>query len=203
MRLFIGVVLLALLVLESHAYVSKFGSSVSKRNPTLTPLCDASLVVSASYDLAAGSAVLGTLCGVAENFKGKLGKVFGAGAIVFTLFGGFVAFQTNTLSFKFDEDSFSLVKSGGEDIGENVVVGGENDWKYSSFVNWGYLPSEKFPILVYFKETQTSAADRVEAPEFLIPDTLDGQAHFFPAIANTAELTAKFEKNNCKKIVQK
>jgi hypothetical protein len=49
---------------------------------------------------------------------------------------------------------------------ENVFVGGKNKWKFSSFVNWEFWwPS--FPVLVYFKETQTK-------PE--------GQIHFFPII---------------------
>lgn len=72
------------------------------------------------------------------------------------------------------------MKQDGSTIGENVVVGGENSWKYKSFVNYDFLPSEDFPILVYFKETQTDAAVRVEAP--IVVDTLEGQAHFFPAI---------------------
>lgn len=47
-----------------------------------------------------------------------------------------------------------------------------NKWKYSSFVNWE-LWWPDFPILVYFKETQTK-------PE--------GQIHFFPVIMNGREL---------------
>jgi hypothetical protein len=77
-------------------------------------------------------------------------------------------------------------------MGENVVVGGENDWKYSSFVNYAFLPSEDFPILVYFKETQTPRDAWVEAP--IVVDSLEGQAHFFPAIARSDELKAGFEK---------
>jgi NIMA (never in mitosis gene a)-related kinase len=155
-------------------------------------------VIDASYNLAAGAAVVGTICGVLENFKGPTGKVFGAGAIVFTLFGGFVAFQTSNLRFKFDESSFSLVKADGSSVGENVVVGGENSWKYNTFVNYDFLPSEDFPILVYFKETQTPSDAWVEAP--IVVDNAEGQAHFFPAIANTAQLKEQFELHNCKKL---
>jgi hypothetical protein len=53
-----------------------------------------------------------------------------------------------------------------EESGENVFVGGKNRWRYSTFVNWE-LWWPQFPILVYFKETQTK-------PE--------GQIHFFPVI---------------------
>ena len=159
----------------------------------LSPLqVSADGLVEASYNLAGGTATLGLLCGFLEDRKGPLAKVFGAGAIVFTLLGGFFGYQTSQLSFKFDEDSFSLVKNDGSSMGENVVVGGENDWKYSSFVNYAFLPSEDFPILVYFKETQTPRDAWVEVP--IVVDSLDGQAHFFPAIARSDVLRAGFKK---------
>ncbi|KAI3714807.1 hypothetical protein L6452_21767 [Arctium lappa] len=85
------------------------------------------------------------------------------------LLGLLLLFQTTRVRFVFDDDSLE-VKVGQEleDSGENVFVGGKNRWKYSSFVNWElWWPS--FPILVYFKETQTK-------PE--------GQVHFFPVIFN-------------------
>ena len=55
------------------------------------------------------------------------------------LFGLFLAFQTTTLRFTLDDDNFSLVKSSGESLGENVVVGGENVWAYDKFVNYDLL----------------------------------------------------------------
>lgn len=158
------------------------------------------VLVDPSYDLSAGSAVLGTLCGIAENFKGKLAKVWGAASIVLVLFGGFVGYQTTTLRFQFDDDSFSLVKADSSSIGENVVVGGENDWKYSTFKNYDFWPSTKFPILVYFKEDQTPADARVEAPEIVQDGIEAAQAHYFPAIAKTDQLIGLFEKYHCKHI---
>lgn len=100
--------------------------------------------------------------------------------------------------FTFDETSFSLVKSSGEKLDDNIVVGGENKWAYKSFVNWQFLPSKDFPILVYFKETQTPRDNWVEAP--IIVDNLEGQAHFFPAISNTGELERQFISNGCKQL---
>ena len=186
---------ISILILDSSlAFRSSF---LLRCSPVVAPLQDTATLVEQSYNLAAGSAVIGTAFGVAENFKGNLRKLFGAGAIVFTLFGGFVAYQTTTLAFKFDEDSFSLVKADGSSIGENVVVGGENSWRYSSFVNYDFYPSSKFPILVYFKETQTATTARVDAPA-IIDDGLEGQAHYFPAIARSDRLIELFEKNNCK-----
>merc|ERR1711871_355139 len=58
-------------------------------------------------------------------------------------------------------------------FGRERVRWGGNKWAFSSFVNWEIFPSPKFPVLVYFKETQTK-------PE--------GQIHFFPIIFNFDEL---------------
>jgi NIMA (never in mitosis gene a)-related kinase len=170
-----------------------------KPSTTLTSLPD--VIADPSFNLAAGSAVVGTICGGLEDVvKNKVGKplayVFGGGAILFTIFGAFVAFQTATLRFTFDDTSFALVKSSGEKIGDNVVVGGENKWTYKSFVNWKFLPSKEFPILVYFKETQTPRESWVEAP--IVVDNLEGQAHFFPAIANADQLQEQFVAHDCK-----
>jgi hypothetical protein len=156
------------------------------------------LVIDSSYNLAAGCAGLGLACGILENFKGPTGKVFGAGAIFFSAFGAFIAFQTTTLRFNFDDTSFSLVKADGQSNGQNIVVGGENSWKYNTFVNYDFLPSEEFPILVYFKETQTARDNWVEVP--IVIDKAEGQGHFFPAIANTQQLKAAFQANKCIKL---
>ncbi|XP_030475762.2 uncharacterized protein LOC115692916 isoform X2 [Syzygium oleosum] len=89
------------------------------------------------------------------------------------LLGLLLLFQTTRVRFVFDNEALE-VKVGEElqESGENVFVGGKNRWKYSTFVNWE-LWWPNFPILVYFKETQTK-------PE--------GQVHFFPVIFNGKQL---------------
>uniref|UniRef100_A0A0C9QKY6 TSA: Wollemia nobilis Ref_Wollemi_Transcript_29400_1080 transcribed RNA sequence n=1 Tax=Wollemia nobilis TaxID=56998 RepID=A0A0C9QKY6_9CONI len=89
------------------------------------------------------------------------------------LLGLLLFFQTTRVRFVFDDEALE-VRVGNElkESGENVFVGGKNRWKYSSFVNWE-LWWPNFPILVYFKETQTK-------PE--------GQVHFFPVIFNGKQL---------------
>ena len=119
---------------------SILGNSINNKRPLQLVPIPSDILVDANFNLAAGSLVVGTICGILENFKGITARVFGAGAIAFTLFGGFLAFQTVNLRFKFSDDSFALVKSDGSSIGENVVVGGENSWKYNSFVNYDFLP---------------------------------------------------------------
>ncbi|KAJ1443884.1 hypothetical protein SESBI_00056 [Sesbania bispinosa] len=106
-----------------------------------------------------------------------------AGGLVYTenlvpavpvgLLGLLLLFQTTRVRFVFDDEALE-VKIGDQlqESGENVFVGGKNRWKYSTFVNWEFW-WPNFPILVYFKETQTK-------PE--------GQIHFFPIIFNGKQL---------------
>ncbi|KAA0061605.1 DUF3119 family protein [Cucumis melo var. makuwa] len=94
-------------------------------------------------------------------------------AVPIGLLGLLLLVQATRVRFVFNNEALE-VKIGDElvDSGENAFVGGKNRWKYSTFVNWElWWPS--FPILVYFKETQTK-------PE--------GQVHFFPVIFNGKQL---------------
>ena len=100
-----------------------------------------------SFNLALGSIALGGVFGVPGSpLKNKV-TAFVPGALL-ALFGLFIAFQTATLRFTFDDKEFSLVKADLSSTGENVVVGGENRWAYDKFVNYDFFPSESFPILV-------------------------------------------------------
>lgn len=161
-------------------------------------------LVDPSYNLAIGAFGVGLAGGFLEDVRDEEGeklltaKPAGALAVLFTVFSLFLAFQTTTLRFGFDDDSFSLVKADGSSMGENVVVGGENKWAYSSFKNWDFLPSSGFPILVYFREDQTPADNREEVP--IVVDTLEGQVHFFPAITNVQQLKQGFIDHNCARV---
>jgi NIMA (never in mitosis gene a)-related kinase len=193
------------LILKLCVYGVVAGSAVAfQPSPTLarsatskvmSPLTMVPEVVDASYDLAIGTLGVGLVGGVVERVSKN--KLFGGIFLLFTIFAAFIAFQTTTLRFAFDDDSFSLQKAGGASF-ENVVVGGENKWAYKSFQNYDFLPSPSFPILVYFREDQTPVEAREEAP--IVVDDLVGQVHFFPAIANTQQLTDGFAKHNCAKL---
>ena len=164
-------------------------------------------VINTSYDLAIGSVLLGGVFGLpsrAPSLASRAGYALGA---LCAVFGLFIAFQTTTLRFTFDETSFALVKADGSSTGENVVVGGENVWRYDEFVNWDFFPSESFPILVYFKETQTpeqfwnvGPGEQANSPEALARGAKPGQVHFFPAIARVDELKASFKTHACAKL---
>lgn len=149
-------------------------------------------VIDPSFDLALGSVALGSVFGV----KGSPVK-FAPAAVLLALFGVFVGFQTATLRFEFTDTSFQLARAG-QAPDENVVTGGSNSWKLSTVKNYAFLPSEGFPVLVYFRETQTPVTDRVDAP--IVVDDLEGQAHFFPAIARADQIAAGFAKASCPRI---
>ncbi|XP_020592660.1 uncharacterized protein LOC110033125 isoform X2 [Phalaenopsis equestris] len=89
------------------------------------------------------------------------------------LLGLLLLVQANRVRFVFDEEALEVrIGEQLEESGENVFVGGKNRWNYSNFVNWE-LWWPNFPILVYFKETQTKP---------------QGQIHFFPVIFNGKQL---------------
>ena len=79
--------------------------------------------------------------------------------------------------------------------------------RYTSFVNWDFFPSESFPILVYFKETQTAKefwnvgpGEQANSAEALAKGAKPGQVHFFPAIARSDQLKAAFKTHDCAKL---
>ena len=79
-------------------------------------------------------------------------------------FGAFLALQASRVKFRFDDEALEVVSGEAQERSDNSIIGGANRWPYSSFTNWElWWPG--FPVLVYFKETQTR-------PE--------GQPHFFP-----------------------
>ena len=121
------VIMLCAFVVSTQAY--NFSPPRSLLRPLLRMSVDPLTIFDSSYNLAAGSAVIGTICGGLEDIKGNDGKklptakLFGAGALLFTIFGAFIAYQTFTLRFTSTESSFSLIKADGSSTGPNVVVG--------------------------------------------------------------------------------
>lgn len=190
----------------SSLHTSLSASSRKRIVPRRAAVVASLEVIEPSYNLAVGSLALGALFGYPGSpLKSKVGA-FAAG-IPLALFGLFIAFQTTTLRFTFDDNDFALVKADLSSSGENVVVGGSNKWAYDSFVNYDFFPSESFPILVYFKETQTpedkwdiGPGGDANSREALAKGAQKGQVHFFPAIANVKSLKDAFEAHDCAKI---
>lgn len=91
--------------------------------------------------------------------------------------------QSGRVRFQFDADSIEVLAKKSDDelgsSGENFAVGGANRWVYDSFTKWGFIPSQSFPLFMYFRESQTP-----DAPP-------EGQFHLFPMIMDAKELGEK------------
>lgn len=139
---------------------------------SLSAAVEEPIVIPPNYNLAIGSFGI-TLASI---FTWNLWT-----GIPFALLSVLFAVQTGKVRFVFDNEAIELKinKKGNKTLDpsrENVVVGGKNRWDYSTIVNWFFIPSKNFPILVYFKETQTPTEDG------------SGQVHFFPVITNWKKL---------------
>ena len=127
------------------------------------------------------------------------------------LLGVLFLVQTFRLKIVCDEDTFALLNTARKS-GENLVVGGENRWTYDSFVNYEFFPKgwvdlPQGPILVYFKETQTPSDKWEKGPgakanseQAIKNGAVPGQVHFFPALCNTKQLRAEWQKRGCSKL---
>jgi len=149
------------------------------------------VVIKSDYNVAIGALALG-----AALFAVKAPVP----AVPITALGVLFAVQAGRVRFTFDDEAFELKTTSAEteelkDSGENIVVGGANRWKYDTWVNYDFFPSKDFPILVYFKETQTPEEKWGEGPGGLDKKG-GGQVHFFPAICNVEQLDDMFRSKN-------
>lgn len=162
-------------------------------------------VIDPDYNLAIVFAAIGTtILTVNHGFHPDFSffAIFGgiAGAL-HLLLAALFGIQASRVRFVFDSEAFEL-KMGGDDLqdsGENIVVGGKNRWDYSTFVNWEFFPNVDYPILVYFKETQTPKEKWGEGPGGLDKKG-GGQVHFFPVIGNAKQLEQQFLLRDCAKL---
>jgi len=141
--------------------------------------------------------------------------------LVTTALGLLFLVQTLRIRFVFDETNALELKTVGsaEDLkssGENVIVGGANRWSCDTIVNYDFFPKGWLednenpigPILIYFKETQTPSDSWNEGPgksandpaKIAAGQAVAGQVHFFPAVCNSEQMRAEFEKRGCGKI---
>lgn len=52
------------------------------------------------------------------------------------ILGAFLAVQATRVKFVFEDDALEVVIGEQKEKTENAFVGGENRWKYDTFVNW-------------------------------------------------------------------
>lgn len=126
------------------------------------------------------------------------------GGLFHMLFAALLWVQTARVRCVFEKDGFEFynIKGPGLDLEKgaylerkpnNYVADTRNRWKYDTITNYGFFPSEEFPVICYFKETETpkwkwnrwfAAFDSYQR----------GQPHFFPGICNVRQFKREMEK---------
>lgn len=145
---------------------------------------------------------------------GSLSLVGVSGALFHVLFATLLLIQTRRVRAVFEKDAFEFYNIKGPQLDfdkgaklarkpDNYVSGTVNRWKYDSIVNYGFFPSLDYPLIVYFKETETppSQWNKWFAALDFFNDL--GQPHFFPGICNARQFKNEMERRGVKrKVVQ-
>ncbi len=95
--------------------------------------------------------------------------IFGGGFHV--LFSALLWVQTRRVRCVFEKDGFEFYNIKGPKLDlekgawlqekpSNYVSGTRNRWTYDSIINYGFFPSLEFPVICYFKETETPKVRR-------------------------------------------
>jgi hypothetical protein len=95
------------------------------------------------------------------------------------LFACLLWVQTRRVRCVFENDSFEFYNIKGPKLDlekgarlehkpANYVSGTPNRWKYDTIINYGFFPSLDFPVIVYFKETETPEVSTVLIISFLV-----------------------------------
>ncbi|GKY94115.1 hypothetical protein MPSEU_000377700 [Mayamaea pseudoterrestris] len=136
-------------------------------------LCPLIIWYHPSYDPAGGPSLIGV-----------------AGGLFHALFAALLWVQTRRVRCVFEKDSFEFYNIKGPKLDlekgawletkpDNYVVGTLNRWKYDKITNYGFFPSLEFPVIVFFKETETD--EKKWNRWFAAFDGYGrGQPHFFP-----------------------
>ena len=132
-----------------------------------------------------------------------------SGGLFHLLFAALLWIQTRRVRCVFEKDAFEFYNIKGPHLDlerggylerkpDNYVAGTLNRWKYDSITNYGFFPSEEFPVICYFKETET--------PEwkwnrwFAAFDSYGrGQPHFFPGICNIDQFKEEMENRGVRR----
>lgn len=82
-----------------------------------------------------------------------------AGAAIHVILGYYVLKQTDRVRCVFDKSSFEFKNIKGNELvrkpNKNYVKGTINKWNCATTVDFGYFPSKSYPLVVWFKETET------------------------------------------------
>lgn len=172
----------------------------------------ADVMIDPDYYLTVGTALLCPLIiwyHPSYDPEGGMSMIGLCGGLFHLLFAGLLWVQTRRVRCVFEKDGFEFynIKGPGLDLDngawlekkpDNYVAATRNRWTYDSITNYGFFPSEEFPVICYFKEGMT--------PEwkwnrwFAAFDSYGrGQPHFFPGICNVQQFKAQMEARGVKR----
>jgi len=144
-----------------------------------------------------------------HNADGSLSLIGVAGGAFHMLFASLLWVQTLRVRLIFEKDSFEFYNIKGPSLDfekgaylerkpDNYVSGTVNRWKYDSIINWGIFPSLEYPVIIYFKETETPKEQW--GKWFAAFDSYgNGQPHFFPGLANARQFKEQMELRGVKR----
>lgn len=148
--------------------------------------------LSLAYDQAGGPSLIGV-----------------SGGIFHMLFAALLWVQTRRVRCVFEKDSFEFYNIKGPKLDlnngawlekkpANYVSGTPNRWKYDKIINYGFFPTLEFPVICYFKETETE--EWKWNRWFAAFDGYGGgQPHFFPGICNVRQFKEQMELRGVKR----
>mmetsp|Transcript_27579 Transcript_27579/g.38985 ORF Transcript_27579/g.38985 Transcript_27579/m.38985 type:complete len:250 (+) Transcript_27579:71-820(+) len=126
------------------------------------------------------------------------------GGAFHVLFASLLWVQTRRVRCVFEKDGFEFYNLKGpgltklEQKPDNYVSGTRNRWKYDTITNWDFFPSIEYPVIVYFKETETPESQWNKW--FAAFDSYGrGQPHFFPGIVNVHQFKEQMELRGSKR----
>jgi hypothetical protein len=152
------------------------------------------------------NAKLFSFCGTllsSDDADGSLSLLGVAGGTFHMLIAALLWVQTRRVRLVFEKDSFEFYNIKGPSLDfdqgawlerkpDNYVSGTINRWKYDNITNWSFFPSLDYPLIVYFKETETPMEQWDKW--FAVFDTYGkGQPHFFPGIVNARQFKEQME----------
>ena len=141
--------------------------------------------------------------------NGSMSVIGVAGASFHLLFAALLWVQTRRVRCVFDKDGFEFknIKGYKLDLEQgarlvdkpgNYVTGTTNKWSYDKIINYGFFPSFEFPVIVYFKETETTE-DHWNKWFAAFDSYQRGQPHFFPGICDVSQFREQMQARGVKR----
>lgn len=130
------------------------------------------------------------------------------GAAIHVILGIYILKQTNRVRCVFDKKTFEFKNIKGNELvtkpNKNYVKGTINKWDCSKVVDFGYIPSKSYPLITWFKETETPPNTWGEyglwGKVWTNPSPTSPAVHFFPGFIDMETWEKEMFKRGAKKL---